>query len=139
MLFRSSRDGRLLAFASDRATGDNLDIWLQQIGGRDAIRLTSDPADESDPAFSPDGTRIAFRSEKDGGGIYIVPSLGGDPVLLAHGGRNPQFSPDGTTIAYWTGREESTLDGSSHIFIVDAGGGPPRPVHPSMSYAQAPI
>lgn len=70
-----SRDGKLVAFASDRAKEDNLDIWVQQIGGRDPIRLTKDPADESDPAFSPDGTMIAFRSEKDGGGIYLVPAL----------------------------------------------------------------
>ena len=78
-----SRDGNLLAFASDRNEAGNLDIWVQQIGGRDPIRLTTDEADDSEPAISADGTRVAFRSERSGGGIYVVPSLGGDAVLLA--------------------------------------------------------
>lgn len=58
-----SKDSRFLAFASDRSGEDNLDIWLQQIGAREPIRLTKDPADETDPAFSPDGTkdRLSLR------------------------------------------------------------------------------
>jgi eukaryotic-like serine/threonine-protein kinase len=135
-----SKDGRLIAFSSDRGgpgnNGDNLDIWLQQIGAREPIRLTTDPADETDPAFSPDGTRIAFRSEKDGGGIYIVPTLGGDPMLLVPGGRNPRFSPDGRWLAYWTGRGEgSVAPGSAAVFIVEPSGGQPRAIHPEMGMA----
>ncbi len=134
-----SKDAGFIAFASDRGGENNLDIWLQQLGAREPIRLTSDPADETDPAFSPDGTRIAFRSEKDGGGIYVVPTLGGDPMLLASGGRNPRFSPDGRWIAYWTGRGEGSFTaGSSRVFIVEAGGGQPRAVHPEMGMANYP-
>jgi serine/threonine protein kinase/Tol biopolymer transport system component len=134
-----SKDGRFIAFSSDRRgadNGDNLDIWLQQIGAREPIRLTSDPADETDPAFSPDGTRIAFRSEKDGGGIYVVPTLGGDPMLLVPGGRNPRFSPDGRWLAYWTGRGEgSVAPGTAAVFIVESAGGQPRAIHPEMGAA----
>jgi Tol biopolymer transport system component len=137
-----SKDGRFIAFSSDRGSadnGDNLDIWLQQIGARKPIRLTQDPADETDPAFSPDGTRIAFRSEKDGGGIYVVPTLGGDPMLLVPGGRNPRFSPDGRWLAYWTGRGEGSVSpGSSAVFIVEPGGGQPRAIHPEMGAALYP-
>jgi Tol biopolymer transport system component len=134
-----SRDGKLLAFASDRAKEGNLDIWLQQSGGRDPLRLTSDPADESDPAFSPDGTVIAFRSEKDGGGIYLVAALGGTPTLLASRGRHPRFSPDGRWIAYSVGGEAVSNPGSAGVFVVDSGGGVPRAVHPEMATATRPI
>lgn len=131
-----SKDARFIAFSSDQGGENNLDIWLQQIGAREPIRLTKDPADETDPAFSPDGTRIAFRSEKEGGSIYVVPTLGGDPMLLVHGGRNPRFSPDGRWIAYWTGRNEGSVSpGSSAVFIIDPAGGQPRPIHPEMGAA----
>jgi eukaryotic-like serine/threonine-protein kinase len=134
-----SRDGKLLAFASDRAKGDNLDVWVQQIGGREPLRLTQDPADESDPAFSPDDTLIAFRSEKDRGGIYIVPALGGTPVLLAAGGRNPRFSPDGQWVAYSVGGGAVSNPGSAGVFVINAGGGAPRAMHPEMATATSPV
>ncbi len=134
-----SQDGKFLAFASDRAGGNNLDIWVQQIGGRDPIRVTSDPADESDPAFSPDGALIAFRSEKEGGGIYVVPALGGTPTLLAARGRNPRFSPDGRWVAYSTGGEAVSNPGTTGVFIVNAGGGAPRAIHPEMATAANPV
>jgi len=134
-----SRDGKMIAFASDRATEGNLDIWVQQVGGGEPIRLTAGPADEIDPAFSPDATHVAFRSEADGGGIHIVPTLGGDPVVLARQGRGPRYSPDGRSIAFWTGDRNAFVPGSSRIFVADAGGGAPRPVHPEMWWAHSPI
>ena len=134
-----SRDGKLLAFASDRANGDNLDIWVRQIGGGEPLRLTQDPADESDPAFSPDDAMIAFRSEKDRGGVYIVPALGGTPVLLAARGRTPRFSPDGRWIAYAVGGEAVSKPGTAGVFVINAGGGTPRAVHPEMATATNPV
>jgi serine/threonine protein kinase len=134
-----SKDGKLFAFASDRSNEGNLDIWVQQIGGRDPIRLTKDPNDETDPAFSPDGTRIAFRSEKAGGGVYTVATFGGEsPTLIAPRGRNPRFSPDGKWIAYWTGREGALFPGSARLFIMEAGGGQPRAIHPELTPSFAP-
>ena len=92
-----------MAYASDRGAPSgsegNLDIWVQQIGGGEPIRLTRDPANEREPAFSPDDTRIAFRSEREGGGIYVIPALGGSARRIAPDGRRPQFSPDGNWIA----------------------------------------
>jgi hypothetical protein len=72
-----SPDGKLVVYTSDRAGAENLDLWVQQIDGGAPLRLTSDPADEYEPSFSPDGSRIVFRSERDGGGVYVMPALGG--------------------------------------------------------------
>jgi Tol biopolymer transport system component len=134
-----SHDGALLAFASDRAGQGNLDIWIQHIGGSEPLRLTSDPGDETDPSFSPDGARVAFRSEKGDGGIYIVPALGGDPVLIASRGRSPRFSPDGKSIAYWEGREGSLIPGLSKAFILDLAGVAPRQLETGLAWVQHPV
>jgi Tol biopolymer transport system component len=114
-----SPDGKLLAYASDRAGEHNLDIWVQQVAaGGEPVRLTRDAAAEHQPAFSPDGTRIAYRSEREGGGIYVIPALGGEPRLLAPQGQWPRYSPDGTRIAY---------AGSASVFrsayVVNSAGG----------------
>jgi eukaryotic-like serine/threonine-protein kinase len=121
-----SNDGVLLAYASDRAGEDNLDIWVQQAAGSAPIQVTRDSADEHEPAFSPDGSRLAYRSERNGGGIYIVPALGGQqPRLLVSGGRRPRFSPDGRLVAYWTGTNVgfSNSTGSYRTFVIPVDGG----------------
>ena len=117
-----SPDGKLVAYASDRAGEGDLDIWRQQLATGEAVALTSDPADESEPAFSPDGSRIAFRSERDGGGIYVVSAFGGEPRLIAKHGRRPRFSPDGNHIAYWVGHFYV-----GKVFVVPTAGGVPMP------------
>ena len=71
-------------------------------GGR-AVRITDDAADDYEPTFTPDGTQIAFRSDRDGGGIYVVPALGGDARPAVPGGRRPRFSPDGRRWIYRLG------------------------------------
>jgi len=93
-----SADGKFFAFASDRE--GSLDIYAQQMGGRQAIRVTHHEADDMQPSLSPDGLRIAFRSDRDGGGIYLVETLGGIERKIADRGEFPSFSPDGSTIAY---------------------------------------
>ena len=97
-----SADGRLAAYASDRASnGTNLDLWVQPLSeGSQPIRLTQNPADDMNPSFSPDGGQIAFFSSRDGGGIYVIPAFGGQERLLVRGGRYPRFSPDGRWVAY---------------------------------------
>jgi hypothetical protein len=61
-----SPDGKLLAYASDRAGKGKLDIWIRQLPSGDAVALTHDQADDYEPDFSPDGSRIAFRSDRGG-------------------------------------------------------------------------
>jgi len=133
-----SEDGRMVAYASDRARSGNLDIWVQQVGG-DAIRLTSHEADEYDPEFSPDGTKILYRSERDGGGVYMGSTMGGEPRLVTAGGYNPHFSPDGSSILYWSGREGSFIPGSASMYVIPVQGGQPRRIEVDMGAALYPI
>jgi Tol biopolymer transport system component len=135
-----SRDGRLVAYASDRS-GVALDIWVQQIPDGLPARLTDDPADDTSPDFSPDGRQIAFRSERIEPGIYIVGALGGAPArLLIPEGRDPKFSPDGTRIAYWTGPGRgSAVTMRAQMFVASLSGGDPVRVAPSFHVARRPI
>jgi len=82
----ASRDGSLLAFASDRPDGGNIDIWVCDLRGEMLRRLTTHPAIDQTPDFSPDGRRIVFRSFRSGGGIYSIPVAGGPETLIAAGG-----------------------------------------------------
>ena len=130
-----SLDGKLVAYASDRAQEGNIDIWVQQISGRQALRLTRHEADDWQPSFSPDGSRIVFRSERDGGGIYLIDALGGEERKIVDGGWRPRFSPDGSTISY-VGVAPSvapSLDAAfNRIFVIPAQGGTPRPLLPEF-------
>jgi Tol biopolymer transport system component len=93
-----SPDGKTLLFVSDAA--GNADIYTQRVDGRNAINLTADSADaDLQPAFSPDGSRIAFRSERDGGGIFVMGATGESVRRLTDFGFDPAWSPDGKTLA----------------------------------------
>ena len=128
-----SPDGRLVAYASNRAGRSDYDIWVQQVAGGVPLRLTDDPADDVTPDFSPDGSQIAFRSERGGGGVYLVSALGGSARLIAPEGRQPRFSPDGTRIAYWSGQWRGEGPGrASAAFVISLAGGTPTALAPEL-------
>ena len=94
-------DGKSFAYVSSES--GNRDIYLQRVDGRRAINLTEDsPADDSEPVFSPDGSQIVFRSERDGGGIFVMAPTGESVRRLTDFGHNPSWSPDGARIAVST-------------------------------------
>ena len=130
-----SADGKWLAYASDRARDSNLDIWIQPAAGGQQVRLTHDPADDHEPDISPDGSKVVFRSEREGGGVFVVSSLGGEERLIASAGRGPRFSPDGNWIVYYTGSVHQV----SRIYVVPATGGPPREVQTGLGSAAGPV
>jgi Tol biopolymer transport system component len=136
-----SPGGDLLVFASDRSGRGDLDLWVQPLGGGEARRLTDDPADDYDAHFSPDGSSIAFRSERRGGGIYSVPVMGGNARFIVQEGHHPRLSPDGAWIAYSVGssRMSAISPGSGHMFVVGARGGTPRPIQPDFLAGHHPI
>jgi Tol biopolymer transport system component/DNA-binding winged helix-turn-helix (wHTH) protein len=92
-----SPDGKSIVYAS-RATG-NWDIYLQRVGGKNPVNLTRDSeADDTQPAFSPQGDQITFRSERDGGGIFLMGGTGENVKRLTYFGYYPAWSPDGREI-----------------------------------------
>ena len=96
-----STDGANIAFVDD--TAGNLDIYVQRVGGENPVNVTKDSAaDESMPAWSPDGLRIAFHSTRNGGGIFVMGSAGESARRITTEGFNPAWSPDGKELAYAT-------------------------------------
>ena len=143
-----SPDGTLVAYSSDRSGANDrdlskgaLDLYVKHVAGGSPIRLTFDGAGNRTPDFSPDGSRIVFRSSRNGGGIYEMPALGGDGRLIAKDGFNPRFSPDGSQVAYWVGPESvaTSVPGSGAVWVVSVGGGQPRRVAANFTTARYPI
>lgn len=104
-----SPDGRHVAYtistydmAENRSDSD---IWLLDLQGGPPRRLTTSTASDTSPVFSPDGTRIAFLSKRDGDGVnqlYVIPVDGGEaerlttlPLAVSH----PRWLPDGRRLA----------------------------------------
>ena len=120
-------DGEWMVFASD-AFG-NADLWKQRLGDPDPKRLTASAFNETQPDWSPDGRLIAFRSERDGGGLYVIPAGGGAERLISNFGYEPRWSPDSTRILF---RGSMVLPDLPVIYVVAFDGKPPRPVRPDI-------
>jgi eukaryotic-like serine/threonine-protein kinase len=87
-------------FAYSRMDGPDWDIFVQRRNVA-PVNVTADsPSNDWQAEFSPDGKWLAFRSERDGGGIYLMDPNGGSVQRLSAEGFNPSWSPDGTEIAY---------------------------------------
>jgi eukaryotic-like serine/threonine-protein kinase len=96
-----SPDGKTFVFVSGE-TG-NQDIYSQRIGGSNALNITKDSIDDDNaPSYSPDGDQIVFRSERDGGGLYLMGATGESVRRLTDFGYDPTWSADGKEIIFAT-------------------------------------
>jgi dipeptidyl aminopeptidase/acylaminoacyl peptidase len=122
-----SPDGRRIVFdvnsypKEGAPKGGFFDIYAANADGTDVVRLTHD-RDARLPAWSPDGSRIAFtRQGQAGSQIYVMNVDGTDSIALTHGSEfsvRPTWSPDGSRIAF-----ESVADGNSDVYVMNADGG----------------
>jgi len=123
-----SPDGRWLVYSGAGARGRQ--IYLQSVSGQNPIDLSKDPAvDDDQPAFSPDGERIAFRSSREGGGIFVMGRTGEAARRVTHMGFKPSWSPDGTQLAFTTENVELNPQNSetrSELWIVTVNTGEAR-------------
>jgi Tol biopolymer transport system component len=111
-----------IAFESNR--DGNYEIYLTNPDGSGQLRLTNSPASiDVDPAWSPDGNRLAFESDRDKQGpseIYVMNADGSNQTRLTvdpANDRNPKWSPLGQQIAF-----ESNRDGTYEIYVMNADG-----------------
>ncbi|HEY7893470.1 MAG TPA: protein kinase [Gemmatimonadaceae bacterium] len=101
---RLSPDGRRLALTI--GAGDRRDVWLYDLGAGTLTRLTSDGTTNERPEWSPDGTRVLYRSDRGARtGIYWRPAdLSADATQLNLGGHFDVYeavmSPDSRYIAF---------------------------------------
>jgi Tol biopolymer transport system component/DNA-binding winged helix-turn-helix (wHTH) protein len=137
-----SPDGKLLAFSEPRADrSNNPRITLISLDDLSVRPLTSSIAPEYDcqPAFSPDGSRVAFERGSVGGlskDLFVIPVSGGEPRRLTFDnswGGSPAWTQDGADIVF-----SSNRGGPMTLWRVSATGGPPRPVAGVSAMAYAP-
>jgi Tol biopolymer transport system component len=96
---------------------------------RNPQNLTADsPADDTQPAFSPDGQQIAFRSEREGGGLFVMGATGESAKRLTDDGYNPAWAPDGRHLAFATEEVSRPLERRLHskLWTVDVVSGQRR-------------
>lgn len=107
------------------------DLWVAGIDGKNVKRLTADEGQEASPAFSPDGSLIAFTAQYDGNpDVYVVPVTGGVPTRLTwHPGPDivQGFTPDGSAVLFTSPRAVFT-GRYTQLFTVPVKGGIEEPL-----------
>ncbi len=115
-----SQDGKQLAFAWKENVEGNFDIYIKLIGAGAPLRLTTDAADDVNPAWSPDGRFVAFvRSWSNRSEVILVPALGGAErkvcelkTIWSH----VAWSPDGKSLLVSDGE---TMQSRVGLFLVN--------------------
>jgi eukaryotic-like serine/threonine-protein kinase len=132
-------DGEQVAFAWSGEKFDNTDIHVTLVGSTAVRRLTTDPAEDYAPSWSPDGRRIAFlRRVGHGARIHVISALGGPDQRVSDfpvSATPPNslmtmhitWSPDGRYVV--AGRDPRDVSGdSAGLYLIPIEGGPARAI-----------
>lgn len=131
-------DGRLVVYSSDRGASGFMHLWMQPAAGTMPVQLTHGEFDDRQPSVSAQGDLVAYRSEQDGGGVFVISVSGGRPRKVASGGRGPRISPDGKSVAYWVpGRTDG--GGDSKLFVANLETNSIRQLRGDFLSAQLPV
>jgi Tol biopolymer transport system component len=115
-----SPDGKSALVATLDPASHNRDVWLYDVARGFRTRFTSDPGEERESTWSPDGRMIVFMSNRRGHfDLFEKPSAGGGSenlLLTSDVDKYPSsFSPDGKSLLYWTQGDPKT---ASHLWIL---------------------
>ncbi|MFM7259391.1 MAG: TolB family protein [bacterium] len=114
------RTGSFMVFASTQHR-PTFDIYRKSVDGRTVTQLTTDPSDDLMPSIAPDGTKIAFASNRNGNwDIYTLPITGGAPTQITFDADEevqPTWAPDGRRLAF---SRKNGRTGTWEIWIVDS-------------------
>lgn len=115
--------GRWMVFASTRHNM-NPDLYIKGVDGVAVTQLTSDPAPDVQPEFTPDGTHVAFASRRGGNwDIWVIAVGGGPPTQVTSGIADevhPSWSPDGAKLVFCSLPAQG---GQWELWIADAAAG----------------
>lgn len=108
------------------------DLWIGNADGSNVRRLTSHVASDVRPRFSPDGTEVAFTSNRAGTNhVWVVSIEGGEPRQLTHhpAGDNVQYwSPDGSAVVITSARGPEAFRNPLYLAPIDGSIPEPMPM-----------
>src|SRR5215213_165089 len=127
-IFVSRPDGSDMRQITTSQT-NNFEIAIMNVDGTNVRRLTDSPGIDTEPVFSPDGSKIAFASSRAGNlDIWVMNADGSNPVRLTsapEGENEPAWSHAGTRLAYTKildGGVFGVFDAEKDVYVMDANG-----------------
>jgi Tol biopolymer transport system component len=119
-----SPDGKQIAFSWGGEKADNQDIYVMLVTGGQPLRLTTDPAPDTDPVWSPDGAQIAFVRA---GNVRLISPLGGPETKVTESAcRGLDWSADGKWLAV---ANRNSANEPCSVFLVSPGTRERRQLH----------